>query len=196
MPLSIFAMLACTFVSVDQDFYKQQRVSGIIIGSLRKMAEINLQAVEYIRDFLIKQHETLAVAESVTTGLLQTAFGSVHKASKFYQGGITTYNIGQKYRHLLIDPIYCLECNCISQKVANAMALNVCKLFSSNWGAAITGYATPTIEVDNKLFAFYAVAHDNKVLLEKEITPVNDVPSNIQSGYVNEVLMGIQSLMK
>ncbi|RZM19620.1 MAG: damage-inducible protein CinA, partial [Pedobacter sp.] len=56
--------------------------------------------LDRIAQSLIERSETIAFAESVTTGLLQFAFGSVKNASTFYQGGVTVYNGAQKYKHL------------------------------------------------------------------------------------------------
>lgn len=52
-------------------------------------------------------------------------------AAQFYQGGIMAYNIGQKYRHLFVEPIHAGICNCVSEKIAREMALNSCKMFNS-----------------------------------------------------------------
>lgn len=62
----------------------------------------NIDTLNKIKDFLIEGKQTLAVAESVTSGHLQAAFSAATLASKFFQGGITAYNIGQKSRHLFI----------------------------------------------------------------------------------------------
>jgi len=151
--------------------------------------------IEHIKDYLVNKKETIAVAESVTSGLLQLAFGTVEDASMFYQGGITAYNVGQKYRHLLIEPIHALECDCISQKVAEEMALNVCTLFKSNWGLSITGYATPVKKAGNKLLAYCSIVHNDKVLLSKEIKPVNEDPFLVQIEYATNVFQELKKLM-
>jgi nicotinamide-nucleotide amidase len=143
-----------------------------------------------LRDYMIKKKETIAVAESVTSGFLQAALSTAPDASQFYQGGITVYNAGQKYRHLFIDPIHALTCNSVSQRVADEMALNVCSLFSSDWGAGITGYAAPDEHTD-KLFAYYAIAHRGKLLIRKTTKAVKHNPVQIQLQYVNDVLKSI-----
>lgn len=40
------------------------------------------------------------------------------------------------------------------KKVIDEMVLNVCRLFKSNWGLSITGYATPAKTTGNKLLAY------------------------------------------
>src|SRR5947209_1288485 len=115
--------------------------------------------INNIKDILDKNKLTLSVAESVTAGHLQAAFSSAVDASKFFQGGITAYNAGQKTRHLDIEPIAGLENDCVTEQVACEMALKVNKLFISDYGIAITGYATKMPEKGlNDLFAFFAIA--------------------------------------
>ena len=86
-----------------------------------------------LRNYFINHCQSIAVAESVTSGNLQAIFSQVKDAAKFFQGGITTYNIGQKYKHLNVDPIHAIACDCVSLQVAENMSLNVCKLFNSDW---------------------------------------------------------------
>src|ERR1700749_2919465 len=94
----------------------------------------NKEALEVIGKKLLAQKETLATAESVTSGLLQAAVCTIPDASSFFQGGITAYNLYQKTRHLNINIGHALTCNCVSEKVSSEMARNVCALFSSHWG--------------------------------------------------------------
>jgi nicotinamide-nucleotide amidase len=45
---------------------------------------------------LAGKKETIAVAESVTAGQLQTMFSLAPEASCFFEGGLTVYNLEQK----------------------------------------------------------------------------------------------------
>lgn len=148
--------------------------------------------METIRENLLRHKQTIAVAESVTSGFLQAAFSTVPDAAKFFHGGITAYNLGQKYRHLLVNPIHAEGCNCVSEEVAATMALEVCNLFKSNWGIAITGYATKVPEGDNELHAFYAVAHNGKLLEEDIVRGDTEEGVDTQLYFVNEVLKALQ----
>ena len=74
--------------------------------------------VNTIKDILCQRKQTIAVAESVTAGHLQAALSSAVEASHFFQGGITAYNLGQKCRHLQVNPISAEGCNCVSEEVA------------------------------------------------------------------------------
>ena len=144
--------------------------------------------LEKIHRGLKKRKETIAVAESVTAGLLQAAIAQAECASEYFQGGITAYNLGQKYRHLDVEPIHAEQTNSVSEKVSAKMALQVCELFSSDWGIGITGYATPVPESGNKLFAYYAIAHNKKIVAKGKLSPKKDNPFKIQLGYVRSII--------
>src|SRR5690606_30227245 len=95
--------------------------------------------------------------------LLQFALSAIPNAAKFFQGGITAYNVAQKYKHLAVEPLRALEVNCVSQGVATEMAIHICQQFASDWGIGITGYATPVPESANKVFAFYTITCYGKI---------------------------------
>ena len=145
--------------------------------------------IEPIRVALIKAKQTLAVAESVTSGHLQAAISLATDASQFFQGGITTYNLGQKSRHLFIDPVHADACNCVSSQIASSMSIQVSKMFSSNWGLAITGYAAPAPEFKvSKAFAYCAISFNNKIMLARKINPNVSAGRPTQEYYVKQVL--------
>lgn len=152
------------------------------------MELFDAKKLEKIHQALVKRKETVAVAESVTSGLLQVAFSQAEFASEFYQGGITTYNLGQKYKHLQVEPIHAELHNCVSEKVTAEMALHVCELFNSEWGIGVTGYGTPVPESGNKLFAFYAVVHDKKIVAKGKLSPRKGKPFTIQLHYAEKII--------
>jgi PncC family amidohydrolase len=148
-----------------------------------------------IRERLLSRSETIAVAESVTSGLLQLAISTADDAIKFYQGGLTAYNLGQKSRHLHIEPIHALSHNCVSERTAGEMAIGISDLFKSDWGLGITGYASPVPESDHKLFAFYAIAYKKDVIETKRIKANKDDPLHVQSFYVNKLINSLHQLL-
>lgn len=75
----------------------------------------NEDTINAIKDIMVGKEETIAVAESVTAGHLQAAFSVGIEASKFFQGGITAYNLGQKARHLNVDPVLSNKVNCVAE---------------------------------------------------------------------------------
>jgi nicotinamide-nucleotide amidase len=138
---------------------------------------------------------TIAVAESVTSGLIQYGLASIPDASRFYQGGITAYNVAQKYKHLHVEPIHALATDCVSLQVAEEMSLHVCGMFNSDWGIAVTGYATATPESGNSLFAYYSIACQNKVKRSGIIKPGKKDAPVIQLFYAAEVLKHLEILL-
>jgi PncC family amidohydrolase len=144
--------------------------------------------LEAIGPVLIAKKQTLSVAESVTSGFLQAAISAIPDASQFYQGGITAYNVAQKYRHLMVEPIHALATNCVSEQVSREMALHVCNQFNSDWGLAVTGYASPVPESGHELFAYYAISFQQSIVDTGRITPPGKESVEAQLYYVNEVL--------
>lgn len=145
--------------------------------------------IDSIGTKLKKNDQSIALAESVTSGLLQAAFSNADRASFFFQGGITAYNIGQKSRHLFVEPLHAIECNCVSEKVSQQMAINVCNLFVSDYGIGITGYAATLPEKNiNELFAYYAIAARGKILDSGKIITAEEEGLPAQLFYVNQVL--------
>ncbi len=156
---------------------------------------IDDQIVNQIRSILIDRKETVSVAESVTAGIMQTTLASAKDALRFFHGGITAYNLGQKARHLKVNPIHAEACNCVSKQIAENMALEVCKLFSSDWGIGITGYATIDTAVRmKKPFAYYAIVFNNRIQDSGLLKHEKDQPALIQYYYVNEILNRLKNV--
>jgi len=144
---------------------------------------------------LLATSQTVAVAESVTSGLLQFAFSSMENAANFYHGGVTAYNVAQKFKHLNVEPIHALKCNCVSRKIADEMALHVATRFNSDWGIGIVGYATPVAESGDKVFAWYAISFGGEVWSSGKLDAMKLTPPETQIGYVNGVLELLKDLL-
>ena len=167
---------------------------------MRCIAMYNRDVIDKIKDFMISHKQTVAVAESVTAGHLQAALSTANMASKFFQGGITAYNLGQKSRHLHIEPIHAEGCNCVSENVAREMAVNVTQLFASDYGIAITGFAVVAPEMGvNELYAFYSIAHKDEVVVREKIVPPPGMEKEqglqVQIFYANEVLKAFEAFI-
>ena len=154
----------------------------------------NEEIINSIKDKMVAAKESIAVAESVTSGHLQAALSQAENASFFFQGGITAYNLGQKCRHLNIDPIQAEECDCVSKEIAVKMAVEASKMFISNWGAGITGYATPVPgKTDDGLHAFYAIVHNGETVVAKKIFTTKTQATDVQLFYTNAVLKELET---
>ncbi len=154
-------------------------------------SEPDQELLSHIRQLLTNNQQTVAVAESVTAGHLQVALSLAEKAMEFFQGGITTYNIGQKTKHLNIDPIHGQACDCVSEKVALEMATAVGPLFVADWGIAITGYASPVPELGiDDLFAYYAFSFKGRPVSQGILRAGNnDDPVAVRLYYTHELLI-------
>lgn len=138
---------------------------------------------------LISSKQTIAVAESVTAGHLQTCLSLADKALEFFQGGITAYNIGQKTKHLGVNPIHALATNCVSEKIAGEMAKNVAVAFNSDWGIGITGYASPVPEKNiEELFACFAIARHQQIIILETVNAIKQSALNVRLFYSKVVL--------
>ncbi len=156
----------------------------------------NNETIQHIANLLIGRGHTIAVAESVTAGLFQNALSSAERASEFFEGGMTAYNITQKYTQLHIHPAHAVSCNCVSEQVAGEMALAIVKAFQSDWGIGVTGYASPLPGHDMKVFACFAVVLHNKILLSETVTSSKATPLEVQVDYVDQVNRELLALIK
>jgi len=157
----------------------------------------NTLVLELIAKRLIKRKEKVAIAESVTSGDVQSAFSSAKNALQFFQGGITVYNVIQKVRHLQVDPVHAMACNCVSAVIAEDMAKNVIKLFASDWGIGITGYATPVPEKGIKeLFAFVAIYFKEKCMLSELLTADKLDAELVRQFYTHHVLLNFSKAIQ
>ena len=105
---------------------------------------------------------TLAVAESLTCGLVQARVGAVSGASEYFLGGVTAYSLDQKVKLLGVERVAAEKVNSVSAAVAEQMARGAGKLFGADVAAATTGYAEPSIEWKvAQPFAWWAVARRN-----------------------------------
>ena len=149
----------------------------------------NETTINALRDLLISRGKTISVAESVTSGHLQAAISSADNAMQFYQGGITAYNAGQKTRHLHVEPIYALTCDCVSEQTAAEMARGSNLMFLSDYAIGITGYATPQPKDGiHDLFAFVAVARGQELISAAHLTSREKHPIDVQVDFANQAL--------
>ena len=150
------------------------------------------EEIEAVGRILIKEQMTIAVAESVTSGLLQGAFSQATDARLFFQGGITAYNVGQKCRWLDVDPIHALEHNAVSPKVANQMAEGAARRFCSNYGIGVVGYAAPVPEKKIDLpYAWYAIYGDGRLLETNRLEGRKGDALKVQLYYVQTIIVAL-----
>lgn len=161
---------------------------AFFIATVMSTSLFDQPSLTLISGTLRDRGQTISVAESVTSGLLQAAFSTAESAMDFYQGGLTAYNIGQKCRYFSIDPIHAMACHCVSETIAQELATGAATLFSSDWGIGITGFATPVPESGHQLFACYAISFKDTILETGTISGHGQPALDTQLYYANSVL--------
>lgn len=86
---------------------------------------------------------TVAVAESLTGGLVAAEITAVPGASKAFRGSVTAYATDLKHEMLGVDPALLAAHGAVNAQVAAQMAAGVRKLLGADWGLATTGVAGP-----------------------------------------------------
>jgi len=157
----------------------------------------NESALDSISAYMNRTGQTVAVAESVTSGELQSQFSTAKDAMQFFQGGITAYNITQKVRHLGVDPVHAMSCNCVSEIVSDEMSKNVIRFFNSDWGIGVTGYASPVPEKKiQELFAYVSIFHNENKVFSAVIQAENQDTVLVRKFYSGEILVMFAKLLK
>lgn len=87
--------------------------------------------------------QTLAVAESLTGGLVAAELTAVPGASLVFTGSVTSYATRLKRDLLGVDGALLAERGAVDPSVAEAMARGVRDRLGADWGLATTGVAGP-----------------------------------------------------
>ncbi|MEN4760522.1 MULTISPECIES: CinA family protein [unclassified Chryseobacterium] len=152
--------------------------------------EFQRNLLEYISQTLITTGETISVVESVTSGCLQLAFSQMPNASFFYKGGMTAYTLPEKVRLLNVDRAEAENCDCVSENIAETMALNVAKLYESDWSISTTGYCTPIRNSAYKIFAYFSFSYKGEIVLTKMLELHPKTQSLNAQLYYTEFILG------
>ena len=117
-------------------------------------------ATASVVDMLRDQGESLAIAESLTGGLLAAAITDVPGASNVFRGSITAYATDLKAELLGVPADLLARVGAVDPDVAVAMATGVRDRLGASYGLATTGVAGPD-EQDGKAVGtvYVALAH-------------------------------------
>ena len=96
-----------------------------------------------IVSLLTQRRQTVAVAESLTGGLLGAAITTVPGASAVFRGGVIAYATDVKAALLGVPAALLAERGAVDPEVAGAMAAGVRERLGASVGAATTGVAGP-----------------------------------------------------
>jgi nicotinate (nicotinamide) nucleotide adenylyltransferase len=122
-----------------------------------------------IGDLLRENGMTLSVAESCTGGLVSDRITDVPGSSDYYEGGVVSYGVQAKAKHLGIPLKYIERYGAVSPQVAERMAEGVRKVFKTTYGLSTTGVAGPTGGTEGTPVGtvFIAVADGRRTAVEK-----------------------------
>jgi nicotinamide-nucleotide amidase len=128
---------ASTAVEVDAVLDNEERELRAILGDL--VFGIDDESMEVVASKLLLAHGiTVAVAESVTGGLVASRMVGVAGASTWFRGGIVSYASEVKFNLLGVP-----EGPVVSSDAAAAMAVGVADRLGADVGLSITGVAGP-----------------------------------------------------
>ena len=99
-------------------------------------------AADVVR-LLTVRGETVAVAESLTGGLVAADLTTVPGASRAFRGSVTAYATELKHELLGVDATLLATRGAVDAQVAAQMAAGVRKALGADWGIATTGVAGP-----------------------------------------------------
>ncbi|MEU3773375.1 CinA family protein [Streptomyces sp. NPDC032472] len=92
---------------------------------------------------LAESDQTLAVAESLTGGMVAAELTAVPGASRSFRGSVTAYATELKHRLLGVDAGLLAAEGAVNPQVAAEMATGVRRALGASWGIATTGVAGP-----------------------------------------------------
>ena len=124
-----------------------------------------------IAKILIRKRKTLSIAESCTGGLIAGRITSIPGASRFFRLGLIVYSNEAKKKLLDISPATLLSRGAVSRVVAEEIAKNIRKRYSTDFGLGITGIAGPSGGTKKKPvgLVYIATGSKGKVLSAKYI---------------------------
>lgn len=97
-----------------------------------------------VASLLKKYHNTIAVAESCTGGLVSDKLTNIPGISEFFMEGVVAYSNKAKADMLEMPEELIVKHGAVSPQVARAILERVGKRASANIGVGITGIAGPT----------------------------------------------------
>lgn len=105
--------------------------------------QANLKLEEKVANLLKKHNHTVAVAESLTGGLISSRLTRLPGSSDFFLGGIISYHTLVKVQQVGVDPKIIAKHGVVSEETALAMAEGVRNRLKADIGLAATGAAGP-----------------------------------------------------
>ncbi len=165
MRLTVFGSSAdrCEEILKRSEIYIRKRVGRYIFGSGETPIE------EVVAHLLVKNHLTLAVAESCTGGLVGHKLTNIPGSSHYFIQGLICYSNASKISLLGVSEEVLSTHGAVSAETACAMAEGVRLKSGTDIGVATTGIAGPTGGTAEKPvgLVYVGYADQNGVISEK-----------------------------
>ena len=133
---------------------------------LNKTAGINLYSMKHIvhqiHTLLLKNKQTIAVAESCTGGLISNLLTKLSGSSQYFILGVVAYSNEAKKKVLGVPSPLITTRGAVSKVVASSMAGRIRKIAHTDIGIGITGIAGPNAGTPHKPVGTVFIALDSK----------------------------------
>ncbi len=116
-------------------------LTAVLGEDLALCGEGNLESA--VLDLLTKKGETLALAESMTGGLIAARLTAIPGASRALKGGVVVYTAEAKAVLAGLDTELLKARGTVSEATTRALAEGVRAKLGATWGLAVTGNAGP-----------------------------------------------------
>lgn len=128
---------------------------------------------EDVGRLLTQRGETLAIAESLTGGLVASTVTDVPGSSAYFVEGVVAYANEAKVERLGVREGTLVAHGAVSEEVACEMAEGVRSVLGTDWGISTTGIAGPTGATEEKPLGlvFVAVSGPGGTSVRREVFP-------------------------
>lgn len=99
---------------------------------------------ERVLTMLRQRGQTLAIAESMTGGVIQARFAAIPGCSDVFRGGAVVYSPVAKRELADVDPALLQAHGTVSEAATRALAEGIARKLGASWGLATTGNAGPS----------------------------------------------------
>ena len=124
---------------------------------------------EKVGKLLVKRKQTVAIAESCTGGKISELITSVAGSSLYFKGSVIAYSNEIKTGILGVREDIIEKYGAVSEAVVRAMAVNIRKIYNTNYAVASSGIAGPTGGTPQKPVGttWICVASEDKIIASK-----------------------------
>lgn len=127
----------------EQDFTEiRQQLRQILSPYIYAEGDATLE--EVVGHLLMDRHQSLALAESCTGGLISQRITRIAGSSAYYLGGAVTYSNESKARFLGVQPMTLEKHGTVSRETALEMSQGIREKTGADIGLSVTGIAGPS----------------------------------------------------